>query len=41
MWLSGESQGASVGVRMMCAPSACSTATFSRLIFSGMVTINR
>ena len=41
MWLSGESQAASVGVRMISAPSASSTTCFSRLIFSGIVMIIR
>ena len=41
MWLSGASQAASVGVRMISAPRASSTTCFSRLIFSGMVMIMR
>ena len=41
MWLSGESNAASVGVRMISAPSASSTTCFSRLIFSGIVMITR
>ena len=41
MWLSGESKAASVGVRMISAPSASSTTCFSRLIFSGIVMITR
>lgn len=38
---SGESKDASVGVRMISAPSAFSTATFSADIFSGRVMIMR
>jgi hypothetical protein len=41
MWLSGESQAASVGVRMISAPSASSTTCFSWLIFSGIVMMTR
>ena len=41
MWLSGESQAASVGVRMISAPRASRMTCFSRLIFSGMVMIMR
>ena len=41
MWLSGASYAASVGVRMISAPSASSTTCFSRLIFSGIVMIVR
>ena len=41
MWLSGESNAASVGVRTISAPSASSTTCFSRLIFSGIVMITR
>ena len=41
MWDSGESNAASVGVRMISAPSAFSTSTFSWLIFSGRVMIMR
>jgi hypothetical protein len=41
MWLSGASHAASVGVRMISAPSASSTTCFSRLIFSGIVMIIR
>src|SRR5258705_2131631 len=37
MWLSGASHAASVGVRMISAPSASRTTCFSRLIFSGIV----
>jgi hypothetical protein len=38
---SGESKAASVGVRMISAPKAFSTSTFSWLIFSGSVMIMR
>jgi hypothetical protein len=41
MWLSGASQAASVGVRMISAPRASSTTCFSRLIFSGIVMMTR
>ena len=41
MWLSGASKAASVGVRMISAPSASRTTCFSRLIFSGIVMIIR
>ena len=41
MWLSGESHAASVGVRMISAPSASSTTCFSWLIFSGIVMMTR
>lgn len=41
MWDSGESNEASVGVRMISAPRAFSTATFSADIFSGSVIIMR
>ena len=41
MWLSGASHAASVGVRMISAPSASSTTCFSCDIFSGIVMITR
>lgn len=41
MWDSGESYDASDGVRMISAPRALSTSTFSRDIFSGSVMIMR
>ncbi len=41
MWESGESKAASVGVRMISAPSAFSTSTFSCDIFSGSVMMQR
>jgi len=39
MWLSGESQAASVGVRMTSAPRARRSASFSRDILFGRVMI--
>ena len=41
MWLSGASHAASVGVRMISAPSASRTTCFSWLIFSGIVMMTR
>ncbi len=41
MWLSGASHAASVGVRMISAPSASRTTCFSCDIFSGIVMITR
>ena len=41
MWLSGESHAASVGVRMISAPSASRTTCFSCDIFSGIVMMTR
>ena len=41
MWLSGESNMAAVGVRMISAPSAFKVSTFSLDIFSGRTMMHR